>query len=456
MKKTTSADKRQTVLLADDDEIVLELLGSVLREEGYEVISASDGNSAVRKMNEQVSVALFDLMMPGRTGIECLQYVQSKFPGTETIIITGNSEIPHAVSAMKSGAFDYIQKPADPSVVLQLVKRAIDFKSLKQENRQLKRAISELPSPIKFVGKSPAAQDVIDKIERIAQLDSTVLITGESGVGKGLVARLIHNSGPRHDENMVSVSCAALPRDLVEAELFGHEKGAFTGAHTSRPGRVEVADRGTLFLDEVGDMPLELQPKLLAFLQEKVFERIGGNQTRRVNVRVVAATNQNLKQLCKERRFREDLYFRLNVLPIDIPPLRQRIKDIPLLADYILTRLAKHRGMAKWELDQQVIEVIEAYRWPGNIRELENVLERATAFAESNRLSISDLPEELRDLKQTEPPLTASLAGKSLQEIEKQAIQQTLQACDGNKSKAARVLGISEKSIYNKMKRLNL
>jgi DNA-binding NtrC family response regulator len=445
-----------TILLADDDELVRHLLSDILTEEGFETISAIDGHEAVDLLNAEVSVALFDITMPGKTGLECLEFVRKHYPSIESIIITGSSEVSDAVKAMKLGAFDYVLKPIDPDAIVELVKRAVAYRRLKDENRQLRNAIGLPSQPATLIGISDRHRKIMEKIDRVAQLDSTVLITGESGVGKGLVTRMIHSRGPRRSRDLVTVNCATLPRDLVEAELFGHEKGAFTGAHESRPGRVEIADGGSLFLDEIGDMPLELQPKLLAFLQEKIFERIGSNQTRAVNVRVIAATNQNLKKLREEKRFREDLYFRLNVLPIHIPPLRDRKEDIRPLAEQILNRLAVIRNRKPWKMSEEFVSALETYDWPGNVRELENHLERITAFTDQDCLQPDHLPEDFFSGHTLGSRIPASLFGKTLSEIEKEAIIQTLRGCKGNKLRAARVLGISEKSIYNKMKRFGI
>jgi transcriptional regulator with GAF, ATPase, and Fis domain len=311
---------------------------------------------------------------------------------------------------------------------------------------------------VPFIGQSAAARRVGEIINRIAALDSTVLLTGESGVGKGLVARLIHASSPRAARPLVTVSCTSLPRELVEAELFGHEKGAFTGAHERRPGRLEIADGGSLFLDEVGDMPLESQPKLLTFLQDRAFQRIGSNKTLAVDVRVIAATNQNLKAMCGERRFREDLYFRLNVLPIEIPPLRDRPEDILPIADYLLGRITQRRGSKPFELADEARRTLVAYHWPGNVRELDNVLQRTTAFSASTVIARDDLPAEILDASGAAPvdEERASLAGLPLRDVERIAILDTLAACGGNRAEAARRLGISKKGIYIKMKRLGL
>ncbi len=451
-----SMEEPVNVLVADDDPVIRRLMQRRLESAGLRVLTARDSDEAMQKVSDLIQVALLDLKMPGRGGMHCLQYIAKNHPAVESIIITASSEIADAVEAMKNGAFDYLTKPVNLDELIELVYRAASTFHLKQENRQLKAAMGYPASHIPFVGDSPSTRQIVETIRKIAHLDSSVLITGESGVGKGLVARLLHRLGPRRDHSFITVSCTSLPRDLVEAELFGHEKGAFTGAVEKRPGRVEMAQRGTLFLDEIGDMPLDLQPKLLNFLQDRSFQRIGGARTIHVEVRVIAATHQDLKKMCLEKRFREDLYFRLNVLPIHIPPLRERKEDIPELCSYLLGKLAQRRSVAPFELDPEAVESLTNYDWPGNVRELENVLERVTAFISTSRITRKDLPAEVSGCEARLGASARGLAGLPLAEVEKQAIIQTLELCKGNKSEAARRLGISEKSIYNKSKRLGI
>ncbi len=446
--------KSSRILVADDDEIALGAIAEILEEAGYDLVLASSGTQVVKHLSDEVEVALLDLHMPPPDGMECLRHIARHWPAIETIVVTGSLEVPSAVEAMKHGAFDYLTKPVDFEELREIVRRALRQTRLKSENRQLRSVLSVPGVEATFIGDFQPAREVLSRVKKVAAIDSTVLISGESGVGKGLLARLIHSGSPRRDRPFVTVSCTALPRELVEAELFGHEKGAFTGAHERRPGRVEMAEGGTLFLDAVGDMPIDLQPKLLTFLQERTFRRIGGNREAPVDVRVVAATHQDLPALCKEKKFRQDLFFRLNVLPIHCPPLRERRQDIPLLIDYLLGRIGESRGQPVSRLTQEAVQILTGYPWPGNVRELENVLERSTAFAESATLGVEDLPPDV--LTSETGSDRQSLAGSKLSEIEKSAILQTLELCNGNKSKAARYLGISEKSIYNKMKRLGL
>ena len=443
-------------MIADDADIVRSTLQEVLGDAGYHLVIAEDGNQAIQRLSEEVDVALLDLDMPGPGGLDCLRHITAHWPAIETVVVTGSTEITHAVEAMKNGAFDYVTKPVNFDELLEVVSRAVGQVRIKSENRQLREAMSAPPMKVRFIGESQPAREILSRVKKVAGLDSTVLISGESDVGKGLLARLIHSGSPRRNGPFVTVSCTALPRELVEAELFGHEKGSFTGAHERRPGRVEMAENGTLFLDEIGDMPIDLQPKLLSFLQERTFLRIGGQHESSVNVGIVAATHQDLPALCREKRFREDLFFRLNVLPIDCPPLRERREDIPLLIDFLLKRIAESRGQLPVELKEEAIQALTSHDWPGNVRELENALERSTAFMESRMLGLQDLPPEVTSLESADGTTLSSLAGLSLAEIEKTALLQTLRLSKGNKARAARYLGISEKSIYDKMKRLGI
>jgi len=455
-RRTTGDSRRIQVLVADDDEFVRTLLQRKLEEADFDVILAADGRECLNRVSAEVSVALVDLNMPELGGMDCLQAIRRKCADTQVIIITASEEISDAVEAMRRGAFDYVTKPFNSGALTALVEKAAYSAGLTRENRQLRQAIGISRPHRPFVGSSPAICSLIRKAERVAALDATVLLTGESGVGKGLLARIIHYQGPRADRPMVMVNCAAFPRDLVEAELFGHERGAFTGANEKRLGRVEIADGGTIFLDEVGDMPLELQPKLLTFLQDRTFQRVGGNDTIRVDVRVIAATHEDLHAMCGEGRFREDLYFRLNVLPLHIPALRSRPEDIPELAESLLRRISEQRGCMPLQLADDALEVLLQYSWPGNVRELDNVLERASAFCTGDTIKREDLPAEICGDGKTDGPANGVLAGRPLKEVERMAIEQTLDYCNGNKAQAARVLEISGKSIYNKMRRLGL
>lgn len=445
------------VLVADDDAVTRTVLVHHLETAGYRTVVAVDGKQAMAALSTDLAVALLDLQMPGASGLECLRYAQEHCPDVAVLVISQFGEIRDAVEAMKNGAFEYVTKPIEPEQLLAHVRQAERASRLTRENRQLREAVSSPMPPVNILGSSPFAQRLSEQAVKVARIDASVLITGESGTGKTTLARQIHQLGPRASAPFVVVNCGSLPRDLIEAELFGHVKGAFTGAINDRPGRAEMADGGTLFLDEIGDLPLELQPKLLAFLQDRKVERIGDTRVRQVDVRVIAATHQDLEKKCTEGTFRSDLYFRLNVLPLRVLPLRERRDDIPELLDSLLTRIAAKRQSPPFQIEPEARNLLVNYAWPGNIRELENVLERSTAFCTDQTITRDDLGLQ---------PLTASqagiaseattLAGLTWEEIEKRALLDTLQHCQGNKREAARMLGIDEKSVYNKLKRLQI
>ena len=444
------------MLIADDDAVTRRLLQRHLRDAGYRTVLAADGEEALRKMTPAVAVALLDLRMPKISGMECLAKIRERFPEVSVTMISQHAEVRDAVEAMKQGAREYIIKPVDPEELLAHVGQAVVSSRLVRENRQLRQAVSSPTLPSPFLAESPAALAIASQTARIAELDSTVLITGESGTGKTTIARTIHHGGPRAKQPFIDVSCATLPRDLIESELFGHVRGAFTGAVSDRLGRAEMADGGTLFLDEIGDLPLELQPKLLTFLQDRKVQPIGAMSSRTVDVRVIAATHQDLQRKCRERSFREDLFFRLNVLPLAIPPLRERREDIAQFAAYVLERIAEKRGCAPYLLTDEARRLLIHHPWPGNIRELENVLERASAFCVEGVIGPDDLglagdPEPADSVS-----ANGSLAGLTFAEIERRAILDALAHSGGNKKAAARQLGIDEKTIHNKIKRLGL
>ena len=468
LKETKSGDSlgepsklqatKATVLIADDDPITRKLLVRHLESAGHEVVIATDGAEALDTMSDRIEVALLDLRMPKVTGLECLQRFRKEYPDAQVIMVTSSDDVADAVEAMKHGASDYVKKPFEPNELLALVDIAAKSSKLSRDHRGLKAVVgSSLPTQ-EFTVNSPGMKRLMELVGRTAELDSTVLLTGESGTGKTTVARLIHQLGPRANEPFVAVNCASLPRDLIEAELFGHTKGAFTGASGDRPGRVEIANGGTLFLDEIGDLPLELQPKLLTFLQDRTIQRIGSNKDINVDVRLIAATHQDLSEMCDEKRFRQDLFYRLNVLSLEVPPVRQRIDDIPGLVHSILSRISERRGETTPSPNEEAMRALQGYAWPGNIREMENVLESATAFCDGTEIRVADLNiSSLVEANGKSNGETATgstrLAGLTLAELERLAIIETLEACDGNKAMTARTLGISEKSIYNKMRR---
>ena len=383
--------ERAKIIVADDEPLARRVLCRHLQEAGYEPLAAENGRQAMDLMCDDILLALLDLKMPGADGLECLRYIRKEYPDTEAIMISGAGQIADAVAAMKEGAFDYLTKPFEPEKVMVRVNQAVRAARLARDNRDLRQAVDcPIPSP-RFVAKTPVAQKLLSQVQRVARVDSTVVLLGESGTGKTTIARMIHQTGPRKDAPFVAVNCASLPRDLIEAELFGHARGAFTGAVKDRPGRAEIADGGTFFLDEIGDLPLELQPKLLTFLQDRTFQRIGSNKVQNVDVRMIVATHQDLLAMCRKKLFREDLFFRLSVLAVHIPPLRERMGDIPELSRRILDGIARRYGFPPWEIDGRVFAKLRGHNWPGNIRELENVLERASAFCEGPIIGEEDI-----------------------------------------------------------------
>ena len=443
--------KKVKVLVIDDEAVVRESLHDWLSDAGYLVLTAENGPQALEIIErEKPGIAISDLVMPGMDGIELLKRAKEISPGIEVIIITAYGSIPTAIAAMKEGAYDYIEKPFRPEKAELLVAKLVEHQRLLEENISLHRKLEERYRFENIITKSSKMQQVIELIKVVAKSNATALIIGETGTGKELVARAIHSQSYRKDKPFVAVSCAALPESLLESELFGHEKGAFTGAHAQRKGKFEVAHRGTLFLDEIGEMSANIQVHLLRVLEEKEFTRVGGNEPIKVDVRVVSATNKDMKEAVANGQFREDLYYRLNVVTIELPPLRERREDIPLLAEHFLKKFALENQKRVTGFSPEATEFILRYDWPGNVRELENAIERAVILAKGSLIGIADLPHQSLSLAYS------ALPGKSLKEMEKNHIWGVLSEMRGNYTEAARILGITRMTLYNKVKEYGL
>ena len=439
--------KEIKVLIVDDEAIVRDALSDWLKDIGYQVLTADNGHKALEVIEkEKPDIMIADLVMPGMDGIELMRRAKAQQPNIEVIIITAYASIPTAITAMKEGAYDYIEKPFCPERAELLVKKLAEHKELVEENLSLRQKLEDRYRFENIIAKSSKMQRVIEVIKVVAKSNATILITGESGTGKELVARAIHSQSDRRSKPFVAVSCAALPEGLLESELFGHEKGSFTGAHDQKKGKFEFANGGTLFLDEIGEMSANIQVHLLRVLEEKEFTRVGGNEPIRVDVRVLSATNKDLRKAIEKQEFREDLYYRLNVVNIELPPLRERKEDIPLLAEHFLHRFAAENRKEVTEFSPEVIESLLAYDWPGNIRELENSIERAIILSRDRSITTADLPQENVSL------VGSASVGKNLKEVEKTHILNVLRETGENYSEAARVLGVSRMTLYNKAK----
>ncbi len=443
---------RGRILIADDEEAARTTLGQILSEDGYEVFQAVDGEEALRLVAElSPDVLLSDLKMPRLDGHELLQRVRQGYPDVTLVIMTAHGTIDSAVRAVKQGAEDYLTKPIDVEELERILVRVMDKRRLVAETRILRERVDEKYRFENIIGRSHGMLEVFRLVEQVAPSQAYILITGETGTGKELIAQAIHQRSARRDAPFVKVACAALPETLLESELFGHERGAFTGALARRSGRFEMAAGGTLFLDEIGDITPGVQVKLLRFLQDHQFERVGGNQTLTVDARVIAATHRNLQTLVREGRFREDLFYRLNVIEIALPPLRARPHDLPLLVEFFLRRFAAANGKEPLSIADDALAALAGYDWPGNVRELEHAIERAVVLARGPAIDRSLFPA----LPATTPPRPGNgpiVPGSSLEEIERDAIRKTLESVGGSTSRAAAILKISPRTIQYKLK----
>ena len=469
----------QRILVADDEESIRWVLSKALRKQGFNVDLAEDGIQAKNLAEKHnYDLAILDIKMPGIQGLDLLQQFRSEYPDTLIIIMTAEATMEHAVTAMKHGAYDYLTKPFDLTALDAIILKAEKAAELTGKIDHLKEELQDHYSFGRaIIGNCQAMQDIYKILGRVASSDVTILVTGESGTGKELIARAIHINSQRLGKPLIALNCAAIPHELLETELFGHERGAFTGATERKIGKVEQAEGGTLFLDEIGDMPLELQAKLLRVLQEKEITRTGGNQTLRVDVRIVAATNQDLLSLVKEKRFREDLYYRLNVVPIKLPALRERRDDIPLLADFFLQKSKQDLGIDFMEFSSELLDLFKSYNWPGNVRELENNIKRATLLSPNQVLTPLDFPDliEGKTYQHQDESLEALVAQKLenslvrmnldemnnlydmvLHQTERPLINIVLQKTRGNQIKTAKILGINRNTLRKKIKTLEI
>ena len=440
-----------TILIVDDERNYLVVLEALLAPEGYETLTAENAQEALRIVREaDLDLVITDMKMPGMNGMDLLEACKKEKPELPVIMMTAYGTIEMAVEAMKKHAYDYIAKPFQNEQLKLTVRKALETQRLVKENRRLSKALSDRFKHGNMIGKSRPMQKIYDMIERVAASRASVLITGPSGTGKELIAKAIHYDGPRKDQPFISVNCGALTETLLESELFGHEKGAFTGAVSMKKGRFELADQGTLFLDEVGDMPPALQVKLLRVLQEMEFERVGGTKTIQVDVRVLSASNRNIKEDVANDLFREDLYYRLNVIHIEVPPLKERIEDIPLLIDHFIERF-QSSSARRVTLSPEVKKTLFNYSWPGNVRELENIIERPVDLCTGEIITMEDLPEFFAQTV----PLSQTLP-EALEELEEKLIRGALEYSNHVQSQAAEMLGISRHVMHYKMKKYGL
>jgi DNA-binding NtrC family response regulator len=465
------SDSSKHILLVEDEAPLRQAVAEQLTDRGYQVEQADSGEAAVARLSDfAFDIIITDLRLPGLDGSTVLEAAVKRYPDIIAIVVTGFGTVKDAVEAIKRGACDFVSKPFQIDELLHVLESALEQRRLKMENAYLRAQLEERYSFAGIIGKSTAMARLFQLLETVAPTNSTILITGETGTGKEVVARAIHHASPRRPQRFVALNCSAIPESLLEAELFGHVRGAFTGAVGSRPGRVEQAHKGTLFLDEVGTMTAALQMKLLRVLQEREFERIGDTHTMKVDVRVIAATNSDLRQMVADGQFREDLFYRLNVIPVILPPLRDRKEDIPLLVQHVLDKIEANRAASEGgvsdrpsplTVSQEAMRRLMAFHWPGNVRQLENIIERALAFcAGRSQIDVGELPAEIQQSQEValSSPVTLPEEGLDLDafiaEVERELIQLSLERTGGNKGQAARLLNLKRTTLVEKLKRI--
>ncbi len=446
---------KATVLVVEDEEKLRRVIELQLKTAGFEVEQAGSSEEAL-KLVDRADLILTDLRLPGLSGLELLTTLRRQDSHTPVIVMTAFGSIENAVEAMKAGAVDFLPKPFSLDHLMTVVAKALELRTLRDENRELRAELSQRYEFDNIVGRSDAMREIFATITRVAPTRATVLLCGESGVGKDMIARAIHHHSPRADRPFVKINCTALPENLMESELFGYEKGAFTGAAASKMGKFEQADTGTVFLDEIGDVPGSIQVKLLRILQEREFERLGSNKTRHIDVRVLAATNVDLRAALEQGTFREDLYYRLNVLPLNIPPLRDRKEDIPFLAQHFVKKLRKDLGSPVESISDGAIQRLLEYQWPGNVRELENVIERSMVLASNPVLAAADI--KLDTAPQTRAPSVDNFLpeGMTLDQFEQSILREALRRANGNKSQAARLLGLTRNALRYRLSQMGI
>jgi DNA-binding NtrC family response regulator len=446
---------KDTVLVVEDEEKLRRVVELQLKGAGFEVLQARTAEDGLRQA-DQADLILTDLRLPGMDGLELIASLRRQNSTTPVVVMTAFGTIETAVEAMKAGAVDFLPKPFSLDHLMTVVNKSLEVRALRDENQKLKAELDQRYQFDNIVGRSAAMREIFATIQRVAPTRATVLLAGESGVGKDMIARAIHHHSPRTDRPFVKINCTALPENLMESELFGYEKGAFTGANISKPGKFEQADTGTVFLDEIGDVPASIQVKLLRILQEREFERLGSNKTKHIDVRVLAATNVDLRAALEQGTFREDLYYRLNVLPIDIPPLRERKEDIPFLAEHFVRKISKDIGSPVTSISEKALERLMQYHWPGNVRELENVIERSMVLSSAPVLEAEDIKLDLAPRAKVTAVDSFLPEGMTLDEHEQSLIREALKRANGNKSQAARLLGLTRNALRYRLTQMGL